>query len=110
MLITLLPVLASNLAAANSAVKTTTGTILDVMVAEFGEKSRLLMVQTMSNLIQFGSGNSNNAVNNIKVKASLIEKLLGKCEFQFLRSNSLLLDRPFRHPAKDRETCLRSSH
>ena len=81
-LITVLPVLASNLAASNTSIRNASNEIFDAMVNQFNEKTLVTTLQTLSNLIQFGGSASNNAINNAKVKAVLIEKIMGKFQYK----------------------------
>lgn len=76
-LITMLPVIASNLAASNGPIRNASHDVLDSMITQFEEKSLIMTVQTLSNLIQFGSGSTTQAVNSVKVKSILIDKILG---------------------------------
>jgi hypothetical protein len=70
----LIPVLASNLAASNPAVRSVSTEVFDSMRHHLADKSLLSAAQVMSNLLQFGSGSGANASNTVKSKAILLEK------------------------------------
>jgi hypothetical protein len=75
-LVNLIPVLAANVVSSNSQIRSESVEVFETLTDCLSDKNRILMIQTLSNIIQFGS--QNNALNSPKVKAILLEKMTGK--------------------------------
>jgi hypothetical protein len=75
---TLIPIMASNVAASNPAVRSVSAEVFDAFQRHLSDKALLSMLQGMSNILQFGSGSSANASNTTKSKSILIDKFIRK--------------------------------
>jgi Sec-independent protein translocase protein TatA len=78
-IINTIPAVASNLGSAASSARQAASDVLDTFNRELSDKSLMLQLQTMSNNLQFGGSSVNNATNNPKVKAMIVEKMIGMC-------------------------------
>lgn len=77
-IINTIPAVASNLGSASAPARQAASEVLDSLTRELPDKTLMVQLQTMTNILQFGGSSVNNATNNPKVKAILVDKMIGK--------------------------------